>query len=67
MEELINRKQALASAKKEFEELDKQIKARVGDRDKIITGCYLIERKSFTKKAFTVPENTQYRITIKRL
>lgn len=67
LDELINRKQALAEAKKEYEEVDKQIKAKIGEREKVITGQYLIERKSFVKKAFTVPESTQYRIQIKRL
>ena len=64
---LINRKQELAAAKKEYEEVDKAIKARVGEREKVITGEYLIERKSFVKKAFTVAEGVQYRIQIKRL
>lgn len=67
LDELINKKQELAAAKKEYEEIDKQIKAKVGEREKVITGEYLIERKSFVKKAFTVPESTQYRISIKRL
>lgn len=67
LDELIERKQALAPAKREYEDVDKQIKARVGERDKIITGKYLITRTSFTKKAFTVPESTQHRVNIKRL
>lgn len=67
LDELINKKQELAKAKKEFEEVDAEIKKRVGEREKILTGQYLIERKSFTKKAFTVPESIQYRISIKRL
>ena len=67
LDELINRKQELAEAKKEYEEVDKQIKAKIGEREKIITGQYLIERKSFVKKAFTVPESISYRINIKRL
>lgn len=67
LDELINRKQELAAAKKEYEQVDKQIKAKIGERDKVITPSYLIERKSFTKKAFTVPESVQYRINIKRL
>lgn len=67
LDELINRKQELAEAKKEYEQVDKEIKAKVGEREKVITGQYLIERKSFVKKAFTVPESTQYRMTIKRL
>ena len=67
LDDLINRKQELAAAKKEYEDVDKQIKAKVGERSKVITGKYLIERKSFVKKAFTVPESTQYRVIIKRL
>lgn len=67
LDELINKKQELAAAKKEYEKVDAEIKAKVGEREKVITGEYLIERKSFTKKAFTVPESTQYRLTIKRL
>ena len=67
LDALINRKAELAAAKKEYETVDNEIKARVGEREKVITGEYLIERKSFVKKAFTVPESTQYRINIKRL
>ncbi len=67
LDELINRKQELAAAKKEYDKVDAEIKAKVGEREKVITGEYLIERKSFVKKAFTVPESVQYRITIKRL
>lgn len=67
LDELINRKQELAEAKKEYEQIDKEIKQKVGEREKVITGQYLIERKSFVKKAFTVPESVQYRVQIKRL
>lgn len=67
LDELINRKNELAVYKKQYEEVDKQIKEKVGEREKVITGQYLIQRKSFVKKAFTVPESVQYRINIKRL
>ena len=67
LDALIDRKNELAAAKKEYEQIDKEIKARVGERDKVITGQYLITRSSFVKKAFTVPESIQYRVTIKRL
>lgn len=67
LDALIDRKQELAAAKKEYDDVDKQIKDKVGEREKVITGQYLIERKSFIKKAFTVPESTQWRVTIKRL
>ena len=67
LDALIDRKQALAEAKKEYEQVDKEIKQRVGEREKVITGHYLIERKAFRKAAFTVPESVQYRVQIKRL
>ena len=67
LDDLINKKQELAAAKKEYEEVDAQIKKKVGEREKVLTGQYLIERKSFVKTAFTVPESVQYRINIKRL
>lgn len=67
LDELINRKNDLAAAKKEYEQVDKEIKARIGEREKVITGQYLITRSSFVKKAFTVPESVQWRTVIKRL
>lgn len=67
LDELIDRKQELAAAKKEYEEVDKQIKARIGEREKVLTGKYIVTRTSFVKKAFTVPESTQWRMTVKRL
>lgn len=67
LDKLIQRKEELTPLKKEYEQVDKEIKSKVGEREKVITGHYLIQRKSFVKKAFTVPESTQYRVTIKRL
>lgn len=67
LDELITRKAELSEAKKQYDEVDKEIKAKIGEREKVITGQYLIERKQFIKKAFTVPESVSYRIQIKRL
>jgi CRISPR/Cas system-associated exonuclease Cas4 (RecB family) len=67
LDELIDRKAELSDAKKEYESIDRQIKERIGEREKVITGKYLIVRNSFVKKAFSVPESVQYRTTIKRL
>lgn len=67
LENLINRKAELTAAKQEYDAVDKEIKERVGERPKVITGQYLIERKAITKEAYTVPANTYYRINIKRL
>lgn len=67
LDALIARKNELADAKKEYEAVDKQIKERVGEREKVITGQYLIQRKAIEKKEFVVPARTEYRINIKRL
>lgn len=67
LENLINRKEELKAAKAEYEAVDKEIKARVGEREKVITGTYLIQRKAIEKKAYTVEARTEYRINIKRL
>ena len=67
LDELIDKKQQMAPIVKEYNDIDKQIKARIGEREKVITGKYLINRKSYVKKAFTVPESVSYRVNIKRL
>lgn len=67
LDSLINKKQELAEAKKEYEKIDKQIKERVGNREKVITGQYLITRSEIYRKAYTITESTQSRLTIKRL
>lgn len=67
LENLINRKTELAAAKKEFDEIDKQIKTIVGEREKIVTGSYLVTRKAVTREAYTVEASTYHKINIKRL
>ena len=67
LDALIKKKESLAAAKKEYEETDSEIKKRVGEREKVITGGYLIERRKTVRKAFSVPESVTYRLTIKRL
>lgn len=64
---LINRKNELASFKREYEAVDKEIKAHIGERDKVITSDYVIERKATERKEYVVPAQMQYRISIKRL
>ena len=67
LESLIEKKQELAEYKKQYEETDAQIKAIIGERDKVLAGGYLVTRKPVFKKAYTVKERTEYRINIKRL
>ncbi len=67
LENLITRKQELVAAKREYEDVDKQIKAHVGEREKVITGSYLITRNKIERKAYTVEARTEYRLSIKKL
>lgn len=67
LETLINRKQELAESKREYEKVDKEIEARVGDREKVITGSYLITRNKIERKEYTVAARTEYRLQIKKL
>lgn len=67
LENLINRKQELATAKREYDDVSDEIKARVGEREKVITGSYLITRNKIERKAYTVAARTEYRLNIKKL
>lgn len=67
LEALIEKKQELAVFKKQYEETDAQIKMLVGEREKVLTGSYLVTRKAIHKKAYTVAERTEYRLNIKKL
>lgn len=48
LDELIDQRDALKDSKKEYEDLDQQIKDKVGKRVKVISGKYLIEVKEST-------------------
>ena len=67
LDALINRKQELAAAKTEYDKLDREIKNKVGEREKVITGGYLIQRNKVERKGYTVPDSVYYKLNIKRL
>ena len=67
LDKLIECKQELAAAKAEFDKIDKEIKAKVGEREKVITGGYLIQRNKVERKGYTVPDSVYYKLNIKRL
>ena len=67
LNDLINRKYELKPVIDEFNQVDKDIKRIVGEREKIITGEYIIQRKCIKKQSYTVAERTEYRIQIKKL
>lgn len=67
LDELIAEKEELKPLVSKAKELDEQIKSKIGERLKVLTGTYLIERKSFVKKAYTVAEHIEFRTNIKKL
>lgn len=67
LEALIDKKESLAPAYREYVDTKDQIKACMGDREKVLAGNYLIEAKTIFRKSYTVPERTEQRITISRI
>lgn len=67
LDELCARKEELQEANSEYKRIDAEIKKKVGERAKIITGRYLIERKCIEKKEYTIAAHTEYRTSIRRL
>lgn len=67
LNDLISKKYDLKRYVDDYNRVDADIKRTVGDRDKIITGDYIIQRKCIHKKSYSVPERTEYRIQIQKL
>jgi len=67
LEELIVRKEELAPAYREYNDVADKIKLCVGEREKILTDTHLVEVKQIEKKAYTVSARTERRINITRL
>lgn len=65
--ELIGRKEDLSSFYREYNEVSDMIKAAVGDREKVISGDYLVQTKVIERKSYTVPARQERRVTISRL
>ena len=64
---LIIQKYNLKKYVDQYEEVDSAIKSKVGEREKVITGDYLVQRKRIQKKSYTVSERTEYRLQIQKL
>lgn len=67
LESLILRREELTPAYRAYNEVNDQIKACVGEREKVIAGNYLVKVSIINKKAYQVPARTERRITISRL
>lgn len=72
LEELIDKKNALKGAKKEFEDLDEQIKKILNKRPKVLAGKYLCTYKctitpAHIEEAKEIPTKESWRLTIKEI
>lgn len=67
LESLILQKEALAPQYKAYNELSDQIKACMGDREKVVTETHLVQVKTIEKKAYQVAARTERRINISKL
>ena len=65
LEEAIDRKNELAPLYREYNEINDQIKKMVGDREKVISGKYVISTKTINKAEYIVPARVERRISIK--
>lgn len=58
--DILDRMEVLKEAKKEYEELDEQVKKMVEGREKILAGNWLITGAYQTRKGYTIPEKTYW-------
>lgn len=67
LDELIDKKQELAPAYREYSEINDKIKKVVGEREKVLSNKYIFERKIIHKEGYTVSPRDEVRINVKRL
>lgn len=67
LEAAIDRKNELAPAYREYQEVNDTIKRIVGEREKVLAGQYVVTAKIIEKKGFVVEPRQERRISIKRL
>ena len=63
---ILDRMEVLKEAKREYEELDAQVKAKTEGREKILAGNWFIVGKWQERKGFTVAASRIWRRTIRR-
>ena len=66
LNDLIAQKYDLKKYVDQYSEVDKAIKSKVGEREKVITGDYLVQRMCIQKKSYTVPDRVEYRLKIQK-
>ena len=67
LEALIDKKNNLAPAYKEYNDVNDEIKRCVGDRESILAGRYLVTVKTINRQEYMVKARTEKRVSIKHL
>lgn len=67
LEALIDEKTALKPYVDQHKRLDEEIKKKVGEREKVLAGKYVITAKTISKQAYTVAARLERRLTVSRL
>ena len=67
LDDLIRKKYQLKQAVDEYGKVDQEIKKKIGDREKVLTGEYLVTRTQIHRNAYSVKERDEYRIQIKKI
>jgi hypothetical protein len=67
LEDAIDRKNELSAAYREYNEIGDRIKKLVGEREKVISGKYVVTTKVIQKAEYTVAARQERRISVKRL
>lgn len=67
LEDKINQRMELAPYKKEYEAVDADIKALMHDRDRVLAGQFLVEKKVIHKREYVVKARDEARVTIRRI
>ena len=67
LEELLKRREELQPLAKEFDGIKEQIKAVIGEADKVFTASYMVENRTVFRKGYAVPESTYFRQLIRKI
>lgn len=67
LEDIIDKRNELRAGYEAYREADEEFKRAVGNRDKIITGKYLVQSKIISKQEYVVKARQERRVTVTRL
>ena len=67
LEAILERREELTSAKREFEELDKEVKRKVKEKPRLLVGNFVIEGKWQERKESIIPASKFWVVKIKKI